>query len=81
MQKIIMGDHGRIVIPVAYRKQLNVLPGDELMIGICDEGLRISTFKQSTLKARQLIKRYVAKDESLVDELLAIRKEEADRER
>lgn len=81
MQKVIMGGHGRVVIPAVYRKQLDVSPGDELVMSICDGELRVSTVKQSILKARQLVKRYVAKGDSLVDELFAIRKEESGSEK
>jgi AbrB family looped-hinge helix DNA binding protein len=44
--------NGRVVIPAAVRKALDLRPGDELIMRIEDGELRLSTRRQALARAR-----------------------------
>ena len=71
---------GRLVIPVAYRKALDLKPGDEVLMVLDDGEIRITGKRQAVAHAQTLVRRYVAKGKSLTGELLKERREEAHRE-
>jgi len=65
---------GRIVIPVAARQALGILPGDALFLRVEDDELRITTMRHRIREAQQLVRRYIKSGTSLVDSLLAERR-------
>jgi AbrB family looped-hinge helix DNA binding protein len=71
---------GRIVIPASFRKALGISVGDEVVLRIEADELRITTLKARIERARRLVRRHVKPGTSLVDELIAERRREADRE-
>jgi AbrB family looped-hinge helix DNA binding protein len=71
---------GRIVIPASFRKALGINPGDEVVLRIEADELRISTLKARIERAQRLVRRHVKPGTSLVDELIADRRKEAGRE-
>ncbi|HTZ97952.1 MAG TPA: AbrB/MazE/SpoVT family DNA-binding domain-containing protein [Terriglobales bacterium] len=75
-----MNENGRIVIPASFRKALDLNPGDEVVLRIEDDELRISTMKQRIERARRLVRRHLKPGTSLVDELISERREAARRE-
>lgn len=75
-----MNENGRIVIPASFRKALDLNPGDEVVLRIEDDELRVSTMKQRIERARRLVRRHLKPGTSLVDELIAERREAARRE-
>lgn len=77
--EVHLGCQGRLVIPAALRRSLNFEVGDAL-IAREEEG-RLVLEKLETIKLR-LKARFsqVSKDRSLVDELIAERREEAKKE-
>ena len=75
-----IGLGGRVVIPSRYRKALGIKPGDEVLVRLEDGEIRILTPRQALARAQGLVRRYVTTDQSLVDELLADRRREAERE-
>lgn len=75
-----VNENGRVVIPAAFRKTLGIKVGDEVVLRIEDDELRISTLKQRIERARRLVRRHVKAGMSLVDELIAERREAARRE-
>jgi AbrB family looped-hinge helix DNA binding protein len=72
--------NGRIVIPASFRKALGVADGDELLLRLQDDELRISTLQTRIRRARERARRYVKPGTSPVDELLKQRREAAQRE-
>ena len=70
----------RVVIPASFRKALDINAGDEVVLRIEDDEVRITTMKSRLEKARRRIRRYVKPGRSLVDELIAERREAAQRE-
>lgn len=75
-----VGRGGRIVIPARYRESLGLREGDEVILSLEGEGLRILTARQALRRAQALLRRYVPKGRSLARELVAQRREEARRE-
>ena len=75
--KTIIHEGGRLVIPAAYRKALSLKPGDEVLLVLEDGELRLISARQAVVRAQTLVRRYVAKERSLSDELIQERKDEA----
>ena len=75
-----VNENGRVVIPASFRKALGINAGDEVVLRIEDNELRILTLKQRIEQAQRLVRRHVKPGTSLVDELIAERREAAKRE-
>jgi AbrB family looped-hinge helix DNA binding protein len=75
-----LNENGRLVIPASYRKALGIKAGDEVILRLEDDELRITTMKHKIERARRRIRQYVKPGVSLVDELIAERREAAKRE-
>lgn len=78
--KTKLGKGGRIVIPTEYRRELGVEPGDEIILHLDEEGLRLYTPAQAVARAQVLVRRYVTDGRSLSEELISERREEAFRD-
>jgi AbrB family looped-hinge helix DNA binding protein len=75
-----VNENGRVVIPASYRKALGINVGDEVLLRIENDELRISTLKRRLERARRRIRRYVKPGRLLADEFIAERRETAKRE-
>ena len=75
-----ISQNGRIVIPAAFRKALRIDDGDELVLRLEDDELRITTLQRRIQRAQERARRYVKPGTSPVDELLKERGEAAKRE-
>jgi AbrB family looped-hinge helix DNA binding protein len=75
-----INENGRVVIPASFRKALGIHAGDEVVLRLEDDELRITTLKQRLERARRRVRKYVKPGRSLADELLAERREAARRE-
>jgi len=75
-----INENGRIVIPSSFRRALGLSSGDTVVLRIENDELRITTLRQRLAKAQKLIRKHVAPTTSLVDELIAERREAARRE-
>lgn len=78
--RVRLAGNGRVVIPSSIRKELDMHEGDELLLRVEHDELRLSTLKQRIARAQRHARRYVKAGVSLVDELLAERRGEAKRE-
>ncbi len=78
-RNVRVGPQGRVVIPAGMRQQLGIERGDELVARV-EEGRMILEKRENVL--RRVRKRFssVTTSESLADELIAERREEARRE-
>lgn len=54
-----------------------MVPGEELVLRIEDDELRITTMRHRIERARELVRRHVKRGRSLVDELIAERRKAA----
>jgi AbrB family looped-hinge helix DNA binding protein len=75
-----VNENGRVVIPASYRKALGIKAGDEVILRMEEDELRITTMRRRLERARRRIRQYVKPGVSLADELIAERREAAKRE-
>ena len=68
-----VNENGRVVIPSSFRKALGIEVGDEVVLRIEDDELRITTQQRRIQRAQRRARQYV-KGSSLVNELLAERR-------
>lgn len=78
--RLRVNENGRVVIPASFRKALGINAGDEVVLRIEDDELRITTLQRRLARAQRRIRRYVKPGRSLVDELIAERHEAAKNE-
>jgi len=75
-----VNENGRVVIPSVFRKALGIEIGDEVVLRVEDDELRITTQQRRIQRAQQRARQYVKPGTSLVDELLAERRKAGRRE-
>ena len=75
-----INENGRLVIPAAFRRALGIQAGDTIVLRIENNELRMTSLRQRLAKAQQMVRKHVARTTSLVDELIAERREAARRE-
>lgn len=68
---------GRLVIPAAFRKALDLKPGDDVLLTLEDGEIRITGTRQAIAQAQTLLRRYIPKGRKLSEELIKERREEA----
>ncbi len=78
--RLRVNENGRVVIPAAFRKAMGINAGDEVVLRIEDDELRITTLTRRLERAQRRVRRYVEPGRSLADELIAERREAAKRE-
>lgn len=76
---IQVGPQGRVVIPAEWRRALNISPGDSLVARIEDGRIVLETRENVIARIRKRFENAI-KEPSVVDELIAERREEARRE-
>jgi AbrB family looped-hinge helix DNA binding protein len=72
-----VNENGRVVIPASFRKALGINIGDEVVLRMEDDELRITTLKRRVERAQRLVRKHVKPGTSLVDQLIAERREAA----
>jgi transcriptional regulator with XRE-family HTH domain len=77
---IRIDEAGRLPLPREIMDALGLRPGDSLALQVDDDGLRIRSLRSLVAEAQAIVRRYVPKSASLVDELIAERRREASRE-
>lgn len=77
---LTMGPGGRIVIPAVFRDAMQVKEGDRIMASVVDGELRLITPMMGVRLAQKLVREMVPEGVSLVDELIAERRREFERE-
>ena len=71
----------RVVIPAEFRKALGVRVGDDMLIELRDDGLRLRSRQAAIRKVQAMVRQYIPdRGRSLADELIAERREDAARE-
>lgn len=71
---------GRLVIPAAYRKIMGLKAGDEVVLRMDSDEMRIFSREVAVARAKALVKKYFPGDGPLSDRLIAERRAEAARE-
>ncbi len=75
-----MSSGGRLVIPVAMRRELGLEEGVAVILKLEHSSMTIRTVSRAMDAAKAMIAEYVPRHVSLVDELIADRREEAESE-
>ena len=74
-QNVTVSDNGRIVLPVMFRKQLNINPVDELILSVSpDNDIIVHSPKQSLQKLQDLVAK--KHKTNLVETLIEMRRKE-----
>lgn len=69
---------GRIVIPAEMRKQLGIEIGEDVNLTLENDSVKISTQKNALRRIQEAVKLFSPRDYSIVDELIADRRKEAE---
>lgn len=72
--------NGRVVIPASFRKALGIHPGDQIVLRVEGDELRITTLRNRIREAQKLVQPYLEPGQSLADELIQERREAAKHE-
>jgi len=75
-----LGKGGRLVLPAKYRQALKLEPGDEVVLVLEGNELRLVPPTQAVKRAQELVRRFIPKGRHLVKELMQDRRREARRE-
>jgi AbrB family looped-hinge helix DNA binding protein len=75
-----VNENGRVVIPAAFRKALGIASGDTVVLRLDEGELKITTLRQRIKRSQEIVRKHVPRTVSLVDELIAERREAAKRE-
>ncbi len=78
--RIRVSQNGRVVIPASFRKALGINIGDEVVLRLQEDELRITTQQRRIERAQHRARQHVRPGTSLVDEFLAERRDAAKRE-
>jgi len=74
--RAVLAENGRIIIPAKCREQLHLKPGDELVLQINDEELRIFSVKHALERAKKLVQKHAGK-KNLVKQLKKMRNKDS----
>jgi AbrB family looped-hinge helix DNA binding protein len=78
--KVRIDRGGRLVIPANFRKALGIENGDEVVLHLEEDSIRLISLQEAVHQAQNRVKKYVPSTVSLSDELIAERREEAKNE-
>lgn len=73
-----LGEAGRLVIPAEYRKALGVETGDDLVLILEENSLRVVTPREGIRRAQALVRSYIPEGRRLSDELIEDRRRESE---
>jgi AbrB family looped-hinge helix DNA binding protein len=71
---------GRVIIPSAFRNDLNLQVGDEIVLHIKENVIYITTAEQALSSLQEKVRQLADPEISLVDELLFARRSEVEHE-
>jgi antitoxin PrlF len=74
-RRIRIDANGRVVIPVSIRRALGIKSRDTVVLRVENNELLITTLGQRLAKAQRMVSKYAGSTTSLVDELIAERRE------
>lgn len=78
--RAVLTKNGRLLLPVKFRKALDLRPGDELILRLEEDSIQVIPLHQAVTQAQKLVRKYVPEGISLVQDLLAERRKEVNNE-
>jgi|OM-RGC.v1.027191411 AbrB family looped-hinge helix DNA binding protein len=79
LDRVKLGEGGRLVIPAAMREALGVKPGDEMALEVVDGELKIKSYMAVIRELQDEFNRLVPAGEDVVDDFLRERREDQKR--
>ncbi len=79
-ERVTIAEGGRVVIPARFRRALGLCTGDRVIMRLEGEELRVHTVRQGIRYAQARVAQYITSDGTLVDQFIADRHAEAERE-
>lgn len=76
--KIVSG--GRLQLPADIRRDLGFQEGESVIMEVVDNELRVRSQRESIRRVQEKLRKFVPEGVSLVDELIADRRREAENE-
>ena len=76
-RRVRIGTAGRLVIPAAHRKALGLNAGDEVILVLENDELRLMTQQTAIRQVQEVVRQHVPRERSLVDELIQERRGQA----
>lgn len=76
--KLVEG--GRVIVPSGFRKSMGLVKGDTILMELHGDELRIRAAKSALHRIQDKMRALVPTEQSVVDELIADRRAEAERE-
>ncbi len=82
MVMIKISEKGLIAIPAEWLEKYRLVVGERVILTECEDGrsLHLSSVRESIKKGQAIVAKYKVPGESIVDELIRERREEASRE-
>jgi AbrB family looped-hinge helix DNA binding protein len=78
VNRITIGEGGRVVIPAEYRKAMQLKTGDELVVRMKDGELHLFSQQQAFKRLQALAQKHRPKHiKSMTDDFLAYRKQDS----
>lgn len=75
--RLRVNENGRLVLPAAFRKALDIRPGDQVVARLEGDEVRITTLARRIERVQRHVRQYVKPGISLAGELIAERREAA----
>lgn len=80
-REVVVGDRGRVVLPADIRAELGLEPGMRMLLTTSDDGsLRLQPYRAVAAETVGMLADLAPAEESMVEELIAERRQEATRE-
>lgn len=76
LDRVKLGEGGRLVIPVAMREALGVKPGDDIALEVVDGELRVKSYLSVIKEIQARVQALVPPGVDIVEDFLAERREE-----
>jgi antitoxin PrlF len=80
IHRVAMASNGRLVIPASVRSELGMQDGGNFIVHVEDGQICLEPIQAAVARAQAIVRRYVPENVSLVEELTADRRREADAE-
>jgi bifunctional DNA-binding transcriptional regulator/antitoxin component of YhaV-PrlF toxin-antitoxin module len=79
-RRLIVGQNGEVILPPEFLAAMGLKPGDGVIVGFDGEDLSLVSGPVALKRAQALVQSHVPRGVSLVDELIADRRREAEAE-
>jgi hypothetical protein len=78
--RAVLDETGRILLPARILESWSAVPGEELLVRLEGDELRVLTRSAGLRLAREVLRKYPRGDKSMADELIAERRRDAERD-